>query len=139
MPVVDQKELHNFSFKIFSSSVHRMKKAERVATHLVTNNLMGHDSHGVIHIPGYAAQIRKGEITPRAKLDTVRQTPSAAVLDGNWGFGHLIAKKATELAIRQGSSTFHFVRGSEKLQPYRQIRPGHYLGRETKHGRNHFS
>ncbi|MDA4130910.1 MAG: Ldh family oxidoreductase [Thaumarchaeota archaeon] len=103
MPVVDQKELHNFSFKIFSQLGASNEEAERVATHLVTNNLMGHDSHGVIHIPGYAAQIREGEITPRAKLETVRQTPSAAVLDGNWGFGHLIAKKATELAINKAA------------------------------------
>lgn len=79
------------------------EEAEREATHMVTNNLMGHDSHGVIHVPGYINQIRKGEIVPGAKLDVVSQTPSVAVLDGNWGFGHLIAKKAMQLTIEKAS------------------------------------
>jgi len=81
------------------------EEAERVATHLVTNNLLGHDSHGVIHLPGYVKQVRAGEIVPGAKLETVQETPSTAVLNGNWGFGQLIAKKAMDIAIEKAAKT----------------------------------
>ena len=101
MPVFSEKELNEFCFNLLLRSGATSEEAERVATHLVTNNLVGHDSHGVIHLPGYLNQVKKGEIVPGAKLETVHETATTAVLDGNWGFGQLIAKKAMETAIEK--------------------------------------
>jgi uncharacterized oxidoreductase len=105
LPVLNEKELHEFCYKILMQNGASAEEAERVATHLVTNNLVGHDSHGVIHLPGYVSQIQKGEIKPGAKMEIVHETPSIAVIDGNWGFGHLIAKKAMDIAISKASKT----------------------------------
>ena len=82
MPIVTEKELRDLCFRIFTQLGASPEEAEREATHLVSNNLVGHDSHGVIQIPGYVAQIQKGEIVPGAKVDVVSQTPAAAILDG---------------------------------------------------------
>ncbi len=93
MPVFTEKELNEFCFNVLVRSGATGEEAERVATHLVTNNLVGHDSHGVIHLPGYLNQVKEGEIVPGAKLETVHETATTAVLDGNWGFGQLYCQK----------------------------------------------
>ncbi|MFI5449763.1 MAG: Ldh family oxidoreductase [Candidatus Bathyarchaeia archaeon] len=101
MPVLTEKRLTEFCSKVLKQLGASDEEAERVTTHLVTNNLMGHDSHGVIQLANYAHQIKRGEIKPGAKMEIVRETPCTAVLDGNWGFGQLIAKKAMEMAIEK--------------------------------------
>ena len=88
--------------------------AVEVAHHLVESDASGHGSHGVIHLPSYLAQVADGAIDPAARPEVTRDTPSAALLDGHWGFGHFAAKGATDLAIskakRQGISTVALVR-----------------------------
>lgn len=101
MPVLTEKELHDYCYKIFVKLGAPDEEADTVVTHLVTNNLVGHDSHGVIHVPNYAGQVKAGEIVPGAELKIIRETPTIAVIDGNWGFGQVVAKKAMEIAIKK--------------------------------------
>ena len=44
------------------------EEAEIVAAHQVKANLVGHDSHGVIHVPEYCERIDRGHIVPGAPL-----------------------------------------------------------------------
>jgi hydroxycarboxylate dehydrogenase B len=105
MPVFREKELHEFCFNVLVKLGATKEEADRVATHLVTSNLVGHDSHGVIQIPNYAKQIVAGEIKPGTMLEIVRETPTIAVIDGNWGFGQVVAKRAMEIAIEKAKSS----------------------------------
>jgi hydroxycarboxylate dehydrogenase B len=105
MPVFSERELQEFCSNILLQLGATNEEAERVATHLVTNNLVGHDSHGVIHLPGYVGQLQKGEIQLGTKLEIIRETPTIAVLDGHWGFGQLIAKQAMDLAIHKAAQS----------------------------------
>jgi hydroxycarboxylate dehydrogenase B len=103
MPVFSERELYEFCYNILVRRGASTEEAERVATHLVTNNLVGHDSHGVIHLPGYVGQVQNGEIQLGTKPEILRETPTIAVLDGHWGFGQLIAKQAMDLAISKAA------------------------------------
>ena len=38
-----------------------------VAAELVSANLRGHDSHGVLHLPRYPANIASGRLDPQAE------------------------------------------------------------------------
>lgn len=80
--------------------------ARYVAESLVTTNLTGHDSHGIIRVRGYIAQIRNGSIKPDAQPIIERQMGAIAVLDGRWGFGQVTARAgaalAQEIAAQQG-------------------------------------
>jgi hydroxycarboxylate dehydrogenase B len=105
MPIFSEKELHDLCYDVLLRRGASPEEAERVATHLVTNNLVGHDSHGVIHLPGYVGQIEKGEIQLGTKPEILRETPTIAVLDGHWGFGQLIAKQAMDLAIEKAAKS----------------------------------
>jgi len=79
--------------------------ARRVAEALVDANLAGHDSHGVIRIPQYLQDIKQGLIVPDARPRVLRETASAALVDGCWAFGQVSAAFATDLAIDRARQT----------------------------------
>lgn len=72
-----------------------------VIDHLVEANLAGHDSHGVIVIPRYLDEIRRGYLAPEARPRIVRETGSTALVDARRGFGHHAALFATDLGVRK--------------------------------------
>lgn len=104
MPTFSADQLKDLGFRIFSAIGVPEDEAKLVSESLVNSNLVGHDSHGVIRIPQYVSMIKKGDIVPGAKMKVVRETPSTAVLDGNWGFGQVMARKAMEIAIEKAKN-----------------------------------
>lgn len=75
------------------------EQAEVVADVLVHADLRGVHSHGVLRTEHYVKRIKEGGINPNANI-TVKDTgPASAIVDGDDGFGHVIAKKAMEYAI----------------------------------------
>ena len=72
-------------------------EAQIVASRLVEANTLGHDSHGVIRMPQYLAAIADGEVSPGAQIRTESESAAAAQLDGNWGFGQVIAGHAAAI------------------------------------------
>lgn len=103
MPVFDADRLIQVGMDIFRAAGASDEEAAVVARHLVTSNLVGHDSHGVIRIPSYIRNIRAGDIRPGARTEVIRETSSTAVLNGNWGFGQVTATRAMEIAIEKAS------------------------------------
>ncbi len=99
MPLVRPDELERAAEEALRSAGATDEEARIVAAHLVTANLAGHDSHGVLRLPQYLAGIEAGSIACGAEIETVRETPTSAVLDANWGFGQVAALRATEMAI----------------------------------------
>jgi uncharacterized oxidoreductase len=99
MPVFVAEQLRKVGTEIFAAAGAPREEAEWVSKLLVKANLAGHDSHGVIRIIQYVKAIQKGELKPDAKTEVVRETCTSALLNGNWGFGQVVAKKAMEIAI----------------------------------------
>jgi uncharacterized oxidoreductase len=75
------------------------EETQIVCRHMVGANLVGHDSHGVILLPTYMDRIKKGHIVPGAKFEIVREGPTTARINGNWGFGQVVSERAMQLAI----------------------------------------
>ena len=99
MPKFTPEKLTRTVEKVFTAARSPREEAEWVAYSLVRANLLGLDSHGVIRVPAYIRQVHKGEIVPGAKIEIERETPSSAILNGNWGYGQMTGKRATEVAI----------------------------------------
>ncbi len=69
---------------------------------LITADKLGIDSHGVSRLKSiYYDRIRDGILNPRTRFEIVRRSPATAVIDGHNGMGHVIAKRAMELAIKK--------------------------------------
>jgi LDH2 family malate/lactate/ureidoglycolate dehydrogenase len=66
---------------------------------LVLADLRGVPSHGVGHLPIYLARLRRGLINKAPNLQPQRVTPVAASLDGDLGFGFVVATRAMNEAI----------------------------------------
>lgn len=99
MPTLPAEELEALARRIFTALDVPDSDAGWVATLLVRANLRGHDSHGVIRIPQYVASVRRGETNPRPALKVLAETPTTAIVDGDLGFGQVVARHATELAL----------------------------------------
>jgi L-2-hydroxycarboxylate dehydrogenase (NAD+) len=69
---------------------------------LIAADLRGIDSHGIGRLkPIYIDRIKSGQINPVTNISVVRETFTTAVVDGNNGMGHVVAKKSMEIAIKK--------------------------------------
>ena len=78
--------------------------ARRIAARLVDANLTGHDSHGVGMIPAYVEGIAAGQLDPQANARLLRENGPFLLVDGQQGFGHIIAEQAMEMAIDRAAA-----------------------------------
>ncbi|GIX49079.1 MAG: dehydrogenase [Candidatus Tectimicrobiota bacterium] len=104
MPTFQAAALQEIATRIFEGAGSSPEEARIVSEHLVTANLMGHDSHGVIRIPQYLASVKNGTCVPNAPLEVVQETPATAVLNANWGYGQVAARRAMELAVAKAAT-----------------------------------
>lgn len=76
--------------------------AEIVCDVLIESDKRGIDSHGIGRLkPIYIDRIDAGIMEPTTKIDIIKDEKAAAVLDGNNGLGHVVSKKAMEMAIEK--------------------------------------
>jgi LDH2 family malate/lactate/ureidoglycolate dehydrogenase len=67
---------------------------------LITADKRGIDSHGVGRLkPIYADRIRAGIQFPVTRFEIVKETETTAVIDGHDGMGHVIGRRAMQMAI----------------------------------------
>ncbi len=69
---------------------------------LVSADMRGVDSHGVIRLGNYyGSRLAKGQIDPRAEISLVHETASSLVVDANNGLGHPAGVKTMRLCIEK--------------------------------------
>ncbi len=105
MPNLTAEELTAICLNVFKRLNIPTSEAEVVTRSMVDANRVGHDSHGVIHLPKYVRELETGLIQPGVPTETLHESASIAVLDGNWGFGPVIATRAVTLAIQKARQT----------------------------------
>ncbi len=105
MPKFTAEELTTICRNVFRKLNIPAAEAEIVTRSMVDANRVGHDSHGVIHLPKYVRELEAGLIQAGARTETLHASASIAVLDGNWGFGPVIATRAVKLAIQKATRT----------------------------------
>ena len=101
MPTLTAQKIEDIAFHAFRAAGARDEDARVVAEHLRDSNLAGHDSHGLLRVLQYTAQIKSGGIDPKAKPEIVHETPTTAQVDGHRAFGQVVAKFGAEVAIEK--------------------------------------
>ncbi len=106
MPAVDHNQLRPFTTSVFAAVGTPGDIAAFVADSLVDANLAGHDSHGVLRLPGYCGSLRSGDIIPDARCALLKRDRATAIVDGSLGWGQpamqLAANTVIELARECG-------------------------------------
>ena len=105
MPKVPAETLTEICLTVFKRLGVPADEAVVVTRSMVDANRVGHDSHGVIHLPKYVRELEAGLIQPGAPIQTQHESASMAVLEGNWGFGPVVATRAVSVAIEKARQT----------------------------------
>lgn len=99
MPTLSVSELRDFTIDTLMAMGTPRDKAEVVCENLVGANLVGHDSHGVLRLGTYAGWVQSGLIVPTCEPKIVSEYGATARIDGEWCWGAVGGKFATEKAI----------------------------------------
>ncbi len=75
--------------------------AAQVAALMAESDARGGDAHGVFRLPQYVKQIQSGAVNPRPNIQIVNSRAGTALVDGDNALGHLVMKRAAELAIEK--------------------------------------
>lgn len=104
---------------LFIAADVRSEDAALAADVLVTADERGVDTHGVSNmLRVYLAWIAEGHVDPRACVETIRETPGTATIDGHRGLGVVSAARAMDVAVAKASTVgvgVVTVRGSRHL------------------------
>ena len=80
------------------------REAALVAEQLVEANLTGHDSHGVGMVPRYVEALAEGGLRVNQQLRVVTDAGALLMLDGNCGYGQVMAFEAMDLGIERATA-----------------------------------
>ena len=104
-PRIAAPRLAAFVNRVFAAAGVPEADAKILAELMVEADLRGSDTHGVIRLPIYVRRIRAGGVNPTPDIRVVSERPSAALVDGDNGMGHLVMRRATQLAIEKAKAT----------------------------------
>jgi L-2-hydroxycarboxylate dehydrogenase (NAD+) len=79
--------------------------AATVAALMAEADLQGSDGHGVTRLPQYARRIKAGGFNVRPDIRVMHEHISTAVVHGDNGMGHLVMKRAAEIAIEKARTS----------------------------------
>ena len=123
--LIHAEPLCTFVTRIFALAGAKDAVAQETAEHLVLANLKGHDSHGVGMTPTYVRNILNGHLAPDAHAEMVRDRGAVLLVDGKFGFGQVVGREATDIAIARAKENGLVALG---------LRNAHHLGRIGTYG-----
>ena len=92
-------ELETMVARIFVSAGCSSDEASAIARGLVDSDCCGHASHGVVRVTRYLQWMREGKLKINQAPTVLLETPVLAMLDGNRGFGQVLAPAAVDLGV----------------------------------------
>ena len=109
MPIYSEDKWRRLGLEMMLASDASRVDAETITDVLVTGSLRGIDSHGVRVLPTFT------EKRTKSNMRILKETPATALLDADYAYGPVSAKKAMEIAIEkartQGMASCSVVNG----------------------------
>lgn len=78
--------------------------AALVSDSLVTADMWGHASHGMLRLPWYTARLQSGAMHATTTPETIADLGALAVIDGHDGIGQVIVSGACDEAVRRADA-----------------------------------
>jgi hypothetical protein len=98
---VSHQQISAFIFATLRAVGLPEEDARTVAELMAEADLQGSDGHGVIRVPVYIRRILGGAVNVRPNIRVVEERAATALIDGDNGMGHLVMKRAAELAMEK--------------------------------------
>ena len=93
------QQLADFAAAAFEKVGLRQRDAVTVGALIAEAELQGSEGHGMMRIPHYVRRIRAGGVNTQPNIRVVEERAATALIDGDNGMGHLVMKRAAEIAI----------------------------------------
>src|SRR4051812_43335925 len=78
--------------------------AAAVARLMAEADLQGSEGHGVMRLPQYLRRIKAGGVNTKPVIRVIEERAAMALLDGDNGMGHLVMKRAADIAVEKARS-----------------------------------
>ncbi|RKK04955.1 Ldh family oxidoreductase [Pseudoroseomonas wenyumeiae] len=104
MTLLSAKTLRDFVADLYRANGLPDGDAQLVAETLVTADLWGHSSHGVMRAPWYIDRLRSGVMRPVTQPRLLVDAGAISVLDAEDGVGQVIAVQAMQDAVRRAKA-----------------------------------
>jgi uncharacterized oxidoreductase len=95
--------LASWTAQIFAGAGCSKDEAQTIVRSLVQSNLYGHDSHGIGLLPMYLESLRNGNAKVGQSVRIVTDHGAMVSLDGQRGFGQVIARQGMALAVERAT------------------------------------
>jgi LDH2 family malate/lactate/ureidoglycolate dehydrogenase len=96
---VPYERLKDFMTQVFRAVELPDDDAVELARAMADGDLLGKDSHGCIRVQMYVNRIKGGAINKTPNIRVEKQTPAMALVNGDNGMGHLVARYSMNLAM----------------------------------------
>ena len=102
---VRQDRLEQFIYAAFLKTGLPDSDARTMGALMAQADLQGSDGHGVIRMVPYITRFKGGGVNRTPHIQVIKDKPAMALVDGDNGMGHLVMKRATEIAIEKAKTT----------------------------------
>ena len=103
MPTLKAESIREIGYHVLLAAGASEENAKIVASHVADANLAGHDSHGLWRVAQYIEATKIRGLDPKARPEVVSEKMATVQINGNGTFGQVVAKFATDLAIKKAS------------------------------------
>ena len=85
MPTISVEQLREIASQLLQGAGASAEEASIISRHSMAANLAGHDSHGIIAIPGYIDRIKRGHIVPGTPFEIIQEpvSPQLSTVTGD--------------------------------------------------------
>lgn len=99
--LINSANLQRLMYEVLRKCDINEQDAEIAAKVLIQADLRGVDTHGAVRLPIYVRRLKLGLVNARPDAKIVQETEATAVVDGDFGLGHVTSYRAMELAIKK--------------------------------------
>lgn len=99
--LVKADELTKFGTSVLLATGVPQADAHLLSDSLVTAELWGHSSHGMLRLPWYVERLRSGAMEAVTKSEIVQDNGAIVVVDGHHGIGQTLTMEAVHLGIER--------------------------------------
>jgi uncharacterized oxidoreductase len=87
---ISAEKLKLFAARLLARGGFTSDEGNAIAESLVLSELLGHGSHGVMRVPEYLNDLKKGCTVSGAQLNVLHETPNALIADAQYGAGQVV-------------------------------------------------
>ncbi|MFJ3054998.1 Ldh family oxidoreductase [Herbaspirillum sp. NPDC087042] len=99
--LVHADALTTFGTQVLVANGVPLADAQLLADSLVTAELWGHSSHGMLRLPWYVERLRSGAMQADTRSEHVQDNGAILVVDGHHGIGQVLTAQAVTLGIER--------------------------------------